>query len=187
MPKLNNRPPQYCRMRDQAVVYYRGKTHYLGRYNSQESNAAYARFLAEIQKNPALILPRGEKHVTVSELTSAFLDHAEANTDPTEYAHYRIIVLDFLEKLCGNNTPVDDFKPRYLKLVREQMVKSRRFCRRVVNRYVHRIVSIFAWGVENELVQKTTSHSTILQEQGSFFGSCRNRAGIRIAATCVIW
>jgi integrase len=36
------------------------------------------------------------------------------------------------------------------------MVHSRRFCRRIVNRYTDRIVAIFGWGVENELVQDTT-------------------------------
>jgi integrase len=35
-------------------------------------------------------------------------------------------------------------------------VKSRRFCRRIVNRCSNRIISIFAWGVENELVPETT-------------------------------
>ena len=36
------------------------------------------------------------------------------------------------------------------------MVQSQRFCRRIVNRYTFRIISIFAWGVENDLVQETT-------------------------------
>ena len=36
------------------------------------------------------------------------------------------------------------------------MVKSRRFCRKIVNRCTNSIISIFAWGVENDLVQETT-------------------------------
>ena len=36
------------------------------------------------------------------------------------------------------------------------MIKSSRFCRNVVNRYTKNIVSIFAWGVENDLVPETT-------------------------------
>ena len=156
MPKLNNRPPKYSKMGKYAVVYYRKKMTYLGPYGSQESKVAYHRFLAEIQENPAFLPPSGEKNVTVRELTAAFLDHAKATTDRTEYAHFRIVVLDFLDKLYGDNTPVEDFKPRCLKLVREEMVNSGRFCRRVINRYSARIVSIFAWGVENDLVQETT-------------------------------
>ena len=157
MPKLNNRPPKYCKMGKYAVVYYAGKPRYLGLHGSPESKIAYARFIAELQANPvAVSLPSEENRVTVRELTAAFLDYAKAKFDRTEYAHCRIIVLDFLEKLYGDNFPVDDFKPKCLKLVREDMIKSRRFCRRIVNRYTHRIVSIFAWGVEQDIVLETS-------------------------------
>ena len=155
MPKLKNQPPKYCKMSKYAVVYCNGKPHYLGLYGSQESKVAYARLIAEIQANPTVLLPSGENIVTVSDLSAAFLDHAEANTDHTEYAHCRTIVLDFLDKLYGDDTPVDSFKPSCLKLVREQMVLSRRFCRGIVNSYTRRIVSIFAWGVENDMVPET--------------------------------
>ena len=35
-------------------------------------------------------------------------------------------------------------------------MKSGRFCRKTVNSYTHRIVSMFAWGVEHDLVAETT-------------------------------
>ena len=156
MPKLNNRPPKYSKMGNYAVVYYGGKPHYLGRYGSPESKVAYARILAEIQANPSVPLPSGEKKITVRELAAAFLDYAKASTNHTDYAHYRTIVLDFLDKLYGDTTPVEHFKPRSLKLVREEMIKSRRFCRNTINKYVQFIVFIFRWGVENDLVLETT-------------------------------
>ncbi|MDR0327724.1 MAG: hypothetical protein LBI05_05460 [Planctomycetaceae bacterium] len=156
MPKLNSRPPKYSKLKKYAVVYYRGKIHYPGLYGSPESKVAYARLVAEIQANPVLLPPSGEKHVTVRELSAAFLDHAKANTDPTSFSFNRVIVLDFLDKLFGDDTPVEDFKPSCLKLVREEMVNSRRFCRRIVNRCTNRIISIFAWGVENDIVPETT-------------------------------
>jgi len=109
MPKLKNRPPKYSRMKKYAVVYYHGKPHYLGLYGSPESKIAYARFVAELQANPAFSPAKGEKHVTVREVTAAFLDHAAANTDSTNYSFHRVIVLDFLDKLYGDNTPVEDF------------------------------------------------------------------------------
>jgi len=158
MPK-SNKPPKYSKMNKYAVVYVHGKPHYLGLYGSPESKIAYSRFVVELQASPipaTLLQQKGEKHVAVPVLTAAFLDHAEANFDPKEYAHYRVIVLDFLDKLYGNDIPVDDFKPKSLKLVREQMIQSSRFCRKVVNRYTRRIISIFAWGVENELVGEET-------------------------------
>jgi integrase len=158
MPKLNNRPPKYSKMGKYAVVYYGGKMHYLGRYGSDESKIAYSRLIAEIQANPlAIPLTNGEKQrVTIRELTAAFLDHAKANINPTDYTHYRTVVLDFLDKLYGDNTPVENFTPRSLKLVRDEMIKSRRFCRNIINKYARFIIFIFGWGVENELVQETT-------------------------------
>jgi len=65
MPKLKDRPPKYCKMNGQAVVYYRGKSHYLGRHGTPESKTAYARFIAEIQANPAFFPKNEEAHVTV--------------------------------------------------------------------------------------------------------------------------
>ena len=156
MPKLKNRPPKYSKLKNFAVVYYLGKTHYLGQYGSQESRVAYARFIAEIQEDPILSLPKNETNITVKELSAAFLDHAKVHIDPTTYDFYRIIVLDFIDKLYGDNTFVGDFKPSCLKLVRSEMVKSRRFCRNIVNRHTRRAISIFEWGVENDIVPETT-------------------------------
>ncbi len=56
MPKLNHRPPKYCKLNKYAVVYYHGKPHYLGLYGSAESKIAYSRFVAELQANPAFFL-----------------------------------------------------------------------------------------------------------------------------------
>ena len=112
MPK-QNKPLKYCKMGKYALVYHQGRKIYLGLYGSPESRAAYARLVAELQKNPTAIpLPNGEREVTVSELAVGFLDHAKTHCDTTTYDFYRIIVFDFLEKLYGDNYPVDDFKPR---------------------------------------------------------------------------
>ena len=40
------------KMKEYAVVYYHGKTHYLGRYGTPEALTAYNRLCAEIQANP---------------------------------------------------------------------------------------------------------------------------------------
>ena len=155
MPVLKNRPPKYQRSGKYAVVYHHGKRIYLGEYGSPESHTAYSRFVAERQSNPTFYLAKGEASVSVKELTAAFLDYAVANIDPTEYGHLRVIVVDFLLKLYSDDTPVDSFKPSCLKLVRAEFIQSRRFCRKIVNSYTRRLVSIFAWGVEHELVPET--------------------------------
>jgi hypothetical protein len=156
MPKLINRNPKLSKLKEYAVVYYRGKIHYLGRHGTPEALTAYNRLCAEIQSNPVFSPPSREKRVTVRELTAAFLDHAKANIDSKSYSFYRIIVLDFLDKLYGDDTPVEEFTPRFLKLVRDEIVRSRRFCRNIVNRCSKSIIFIFSWGVENELVKETT-------------------------------
>jgi hypothetical protein len=96
-------------MNKYAVVYYHGKPHYLGLYGSPESRVAYARFVAELQANPAFSPSSGEKQVTVRELTAAFLDYAKANTDRTSYSFHRVIVLDFLRKLYGDIALASEF------------------------------------------------------------------------------
>ena len=156
MPKLKNRPPEYKRSGKYAVVYQNGKRIYLGDYGSPESHVAYSRFLAESRVNPTFHLTKGETDIVISELAAAFLDHAKATADTNSYSHNRVVIMDFLLKLYGDDTPVDEFKPSSLKLVRDEMIQSRRFCRRMVNRYAQRIVSVFGWGVENDLVQETT-------------------------------
>ena len=156
MPKLKNRPPEYRQSGKYACVYHHGKRIYLGDYGSPESHVAYSRFVTESQANPTFYLTKERTDVAISELAAAFLEHAKASTDPTTYAHYRVIILEFLLKLYGDDTNTDDFKPSCLKLVRDALIQSRRFCRKLINRYTHRIVSIFAFGVENELVQETT-------------------------------
>ena len=113
-------------MNGQAVVYVNGRPKYLGRHGSPESKIAYSRLVAELQANPspAFFPQKKESYVTVRGLAVAFLDHAKANFEYTEYSHYRIIVLDFLDKLYGDSTPADSFKPRCLKLVRTEMIQS---------------------------------------------------------------
>ena len=54
MPKLNSRPPKYCKVGKYAVVYYLGTPHYLGQHGSSESKIKYSRFITEIQANPDL-------------------------------------------------------------------------------------------------------------------------------------
>jgi len=69
MPKLKNRPPKYSKLKQYAVVYHLGKTHYLGLYGSPESKTAYARFVAESRDNPAPYMPKAEEaSITVSDL-----------------------------------------------------------------------------------------------------------------------
>jgi hypothetical protein len=158
MPKLNLniRNPKLCKLKKYAVCYHGGKTHYFGLYGTPEAKTAYDRFCAEIQSNPTFYLQRGESGITVAELAAAYLDHAEATMGSGDYKNCRTLVGDFLLKLFGDDTLADQFTPKCLKLVRADMIQSRRFCRRTINDYTSRIVSMFAWGVEHDHVLETT-------------------------------
>ena len=156
MPKLKNKPPKYAKLKNYAVVYISGKIHYLGQYGSTESRSAYARLVAEYQPNAQFLLPKpDEGGVTVGELAAAFLDHAEATLKKPNYVHHRIAIGDFLLKLYGD-VFVNDFKPSSLKLLREEMIKSQRLCRKQINDYISRVVRVFSWGLEEELVKYET-------------------------------
>jgi hypothetical protein len=77
MPKLNSRPPKYCKNGKYAVVYFHGKQYYLGEHGSPESKIAYSRLIAAIQASPLPTILLSEKEsLTVRELSAAFLDHA---------------------------------------------------------------------------------------------------------------
>jgi len=156
MPILKNRPPKYQRSGKYAVVYHHGKRIYLGDYGSPESQAAYSRFVAESQANHVFIPTKGEPSSTVRELAAGYLDHARATQSDVDYKNCCTVVFDFLLELYGDDTPVDSFKPVHLKLVREAMVQSRRFCRNTINKYTKRIIAVFGWGVENDTVPETT-------------------------------
>ena len=134
MPKLNNRPPKYSRIGKYAVVYLYGKKHYLGDYGSPESHSAYARLVAESKINPDFHLQRGKSDTTVSEFAAVFLDHAKKTLGHPNYTHYRIVVTEFLLKFYGD-TPVNEFKPSSMKLLRDTLIQSRRFCRKQINDY----------------------------------------------------
>jgi len=89
MPKLNNRPPKYSKMGKYAVVYYGGKSHYLGRYGSDESKVAYSRLLAEIQASPTGVpLPKEERHVTVRELALTMRRQRTATAGRPKIPHW---------------------------------------------------------------------------------------------------
>jgi len=156
MPKLKNKPPKYAKLKQYAVVYFQGKTHYLGLYGSPESKTAYARFVAESRDNPVFSPPPEGESATVLDLVAAFLEHAKHTLDVSTYKHYLTLAGDFLLKLYGADTTVDDFKPRCLKLLRSELVASKRFSRNTINKYIRFTVSLFHWGVSEELVQPNT-------------------------------
>ena len=156
MPKLKNRLPKNCRDRNQAFSKHNGKRYYHGVWGTPEAEKSYKRFIAALLECPNLPLQDGKiGEVLVSELATAYLDTIEkSRMHPSHISHFKQTI-GFLVEIYGE-TAANEFSPKKLKVVRAQMVRNGKLCRKVINDYVCRIVRIFAWGVEEELAKTDT-------------------------------
>jgi integrase len=158
MPKLLNQLPKKCRDRNQCFSWHRGKRIYHGVWGSPDAEKSYKRFIAALLESPAPVFQNengGE--MLISELADAFLEHIETRMDKTHVQHFKRAI-GYLVDVYGELT-IDDFSPKKLKVCRGQMVKTGRLCRNMVNDYTRRIISVFAWGVEEECVKSALVHS----------------------------
>ena len=171
MPKLSNRPPKPSRHKsgknEYAIVYIDGKKNNLGRWGSPEAKEAYARFEVEWWKNyrnpihvqTNTFMHPNEGGANIGNLVVGYFAQAEGIMHPDDYRHVSTAVFEFLLKLYSDKNAVDSFTPKCLKLVRTSMVQSGRFCRKTINSYVKRIVAMFRWGVEEDMVAGSTWHA----------------------------
>ena len=151
-----------CKMGKYAVVNYQRQKKVLGKWGSPEAKQAYARFITAIQNNPGGVpLPlagagsTGQKGL-VSELAARYLDYVQTSgIDKSHYIHCRILLGEFVLPYYGD-IPADEFSPKCLKFVRSRMIESQRFCRKIINDYASRIISMFSYGIEEELCQPLT-------------------------------
>ncbi|WP_422931371.1 tyrosine-type recombinase/integrase [Singulisphaera sp. PoT] len=163
LPKYRHYKPK-----DLAVVRIDGRDHYLGRYDSPESWEKYHRLLAErsvsgsVSSSPSLPSdPTISGSCSINELILAFWRYGEgyyrrADGTPTgELENYRH-AFRALKAMFGS-TPARDFGPKALKLVRQSMVDSG-LARTVINRRTQRLIHLFGFGVENELVPPDVHH-----------------------------
>ena len=159
MPKIKYQPPKYCKVKvgkkRYAAVYLNGKTIYLGHYGSPESKIAYTRFVAQHKSETALYVPEDKTNVTVKALALSYLDHVQGTISSQSYGHNRSAIRALLP-LYGDDTLVGSFTPSCLKLFRQELIHSKRLCRKMINNHTRRIVSMFSWGVEEELVLPNT-------------------------------
>lgn len=148
-----------------GLVVIDGTQHYLGPYGSPESVAEYNRLVQEwLARGPCLPASAGTagESPSVNELILDFFSrHAEvhyrhADGTPTgELANFRDSFRPL--KVLYGRTPACDFSPLKLKAVREAMIEAG-LARTTINQRVGRIVHLFKWGVENELVPPGVHH-----------------------------
>jgi integrase len=167
MPRLVNKPPSYRlhKADGRAVVTINGRDIFLGKHGTPESRAEYDRVVGEYLANGRRLAgtERGAPaDPSVNGVLLAFWRHAEAHyrhadgTPTGELDNYRD-ALGPLRRLFGT-TPARDFGPLKLKAVRDAMVESG-LARTTVNRRVGRVVRVFRFGVENELVPAAVYHA----------------------------
>lgn len=143
----------------QGVVRLDGRDFYLGRHGTPESQEAYHRKVAEwISSGVVARLDETQfpaLRLSVNELLLAFWRHAESyynhvDGSPSAELENLRLALRPLRQLYGT-TNACDFGPKALKAVRQGMVDSG-LCRRTINQRIARVVRVFRFGVENELV-----------------------------------
>ena len=168
MPRLKHKPPSYSlhKASGQAVVKFDGQVHYLGKYGSPESHAAYRRLVTEwttskrLFATPTQLLEEARADLRISELLVAYLEFAAGyyvkNGRPTgEFRNMKDAIRPLQE--LYEQMRVWEFGPTALRIVREQMIAAN-LSRKVVNARVNRVRRIFKWGVENELVDPSVLH-----------------------------
>ena len=144
-----------------ARCWIAGRWVTLGKYQSPESLAEYARILAElaVAPNPSQIRSHTKTSTTVNELLLAFWKYAEqhyrsadgqcTNELPQFRQTFRL-----LRELYGH-TPASEFGPLALKAVRQRMIELG-WNRRLVNQRVGRIRRAFKWAASEQLIEITT-------------------------------
>jgi integrase len=132
----------------------------LGKWESPDSKAEYARILTELAANQGRTPTKAEgpapASVTVNELILAFWRYAEQHyrrpdgTLTGELDNMRDAVRP-LKALYGH-THARDFDSACLEAIQEELVRSGRLCRTTVNARVNRVRRMFRWGVRKRLV-----------------------------------
>lgn len=156
-------PPAYRRHKSSNLAYVTigGKPIYLGAYGSPESRRRYRAIIREWEDSagraelPPLPLRRG---CTVETLTASFLDFAKAEyrmdgESTSSYRKFRHIVRD-LNAALGDYLADDVRSPDILAL-RSRWIAAG-LSRGSVNDYISKTRQIFAWGMEQGLVDATT-------------------------------
>jgi integrase len=168
MARPRNKVPSYNHHKQsgQARVRIGGRDIYLGPYGSPSSKELYAQLIAEHFANgesQSIVVTNGEK-LSLAALVVKYDDFAKSyyvkNGTPTGERYVIKMAVAPLVNLYGN-TPADEFGPKRLKAVRQQIIdKGRRkggsaLSRKYINYLTAVIVRIFRWAVGEELIPAT--------------------------------
>jgi len=157
--------PKLCNDRGRAYARYKGVRHYFGVWESEKSNAGYRQFIRdiithELTGEPFLHTQKSEDviktgTVLVSELCADFREYHLSRLCKSHIAHFDYAI-PFLVERYGEMY-ASQITPKKMRDVREQIVKSGRFSRRMVNDYTTMLIRIFVWGADEEIVDQSVA------------------------------
>jgi integrase len=151
--------PSYRRHKPsgQAVVTLNGRDIYLGKWKSAASHRAYQRLIAEWAANGRTLgTPHGRGDLSVNEMLLAYCRWATGYYRESAELRNIKLALRPLKELYGK-TVAGEFGPLALKAVRQRMIDGD-LCRKEINKRIGRIVRVFKWAVENELIPPSVFH-----------------------------
>ena len=143
----------------QAPTIIDGKSIYLGRYNSAESQERFNDLKAEWRLKHSI----DQYNLKIDHLALRYLAHAEVyyrakDGTPTRTADNIRYALRPLVAVHGR-TRIRDFGPKKLKGVRDDMIQAGH-SRTYINSMIGKIKQAFRWGVEEELVPPQVDEKT---------------------------
>ncbi|MGE0537448.1 MAG: tyrosine-type recombinase/integrase [Pirellulales bacterium] len=169
MPRRANSVPSYRlhKASGQARVLVDGRHLYLGIYGSEVSRQRYARLIAKqtaasetTPSSPQSLVATPDHELTVAALVLRYWEFAKTyyikDGEPTKELVSMREALRPVRRLFGD-TLAEQFGPKALKLVREQMI-NQGLSRKVINQRVNRIKRAFKWAVAEELVPPSVLH-----------------------------
>lgn len=171
---MSSRVPSYRlhKPSGKAVVTLNGKDHYLGEHNTPQSKAAYQRLIAEWQALGQRSAPQaGPSGISIATLCVRYLDHCRDWYPDTKWNETKQteLALRYMEPYLM--MPAHEFGPLSLKAVRQIMLEATsaktgdRLSRQYINKMVDRLVRMFRWAAENELVP-ISCHAALVNVRG---------------------
>ena len=180
MPRLFHRPPKYCLHKGtkQATVSLHGKRIYLGPYGSRESHQRYQEILKrweaerdqhspkrsseqteskDLRVNPAMLREKRNagSPLTINELVFVYRQHThEYYRKGGKVTREATIIDDAIRYLRKHHatTFIHEFGPVALDELRSGMIGDLDWSRKHINKQVSRLVRMFTWAAEKELV-----------------------------------
>ncbi|HBE69433.1 MAG TPA: integrase [Planctomycetaceae bacterium] len=156
------RTPSYRlhRPSGRAVVTLNGRDYYLGPHGSPESKREYERLIGQWkQARGSVSFGIAKPDISIGMLICDYLEHCRIyypSDDTNSELYQNKLALRNLE--AHAETLVSQFGPLLLKSIRQKLVEKtseqtgRKLSRQYINKTIGRIVAMFRWGVENELV-----------------------------------